>query len=70
MKELNYIGSKNIRKVTWNDGTLKIMFVSGRTYEFSDVPETVIHNMEKAVSAGEFFNQNIKGKYEYKEVKK
>lgn len=70
MKELNYIGSRNIRKVVWSDNKLTITFVSGRVYEFYSVPESVFDQMEGSLSAGEYFDRNIKGKYEYKEVKK
>ena len=48
---------------------LRIIFVSGTIYDYTNVPEKVYNEMRKAFSKGSYLNQYIKGFYKYKKVK-
>jgi hypothetical protein len=48
--------------------TLRIIYVSGRVYDYQDVPEQIYSAMKTAFSKGTFLNKHIKGKYEFKRV--
>lgn len=48
--------------------SLKITFKSGATYEYYDVPEEVVDGFSKADSLGKYFDNNIKGVYNYRRV--
>jgi hypothetical protein len=45
--------------------TLTITFDNGHVYDYQDVPQKVYDGLMKAESKGRYFNQHIKGKYEY-----
>lgn len=47
---------------------LEITFESGRIYQYYNVPEDVYQGMLDAESKGRYFNQEIRGKYDYQEV--
>jgi hypothetical protein len=47
---------------------LDILFVSGKTYRYFDVPRNVYARLLQAESKGQFFNAEIKGAYAYVEV--
>jgi len=49
-------------------GTLTIQFVERGTYEYYDVPTTVWIALKSAGSKGKYFNDNIRGLYEYQRV--
>ena len=55
--------SKVIDKVFYNRKLMKIVFQTGRTYNFRNVPRKIFEDLKKADSAGTFFNKEIKGKY-------
>ena len=44
---------------------LKIVFVSGMIYEYKNVPVKVYEAMKASGSKGIYFNQHIKGKFEF-----
>ena len=48
---------------------LRIIFVSGKVYDYQNVPEYVYDAMKAAGSKGTFLNTEIKGKYEFEEVR-
>jgi hypothetical protein len=48
--------------------TLRIIYVSGMTYDYKKVPEQIYVAMKTAFSKGTFLNQYIKGKYEFEKV--
>jgi hypothetical protein len=52
-----------------SSSALRIIFVSGKVYDYKDVPEEVYTAMKTSVSKGIFFNEHIKGKYEYEKIK-
>ncbi len=45
--------------------TLRIIFRSGRVYDYFGVPLNVYRNMRKADSKGRYLNKHIKGTYEF-----
>ncbi|MCC7206843.1 MAG: KTSC domain-containing protein [Anaerolineae bacterium] len=47
---------------------LEIHFESGRIYQYYDVPDDIFDAMLNAPSKGKFFNQNIRGKFRYREI--
>ena len=48
--------------------TLRITYVSGRMYDYKNVPESVYAAMGSALSKGIFLNKYIKGKYKFEKV--
>ncbi len=48
---------------------LRITFVSGKVYDYKNVPEDVYNAMRVASSKGMFLNTEIKGKYTYQKVR-
>ena len=48
--------------------TLKIVFVSGMIYEYKNVPVKIYEAMKMSGSKGTYFNELIKGKYEFEKV--
>jgi len=49
--------------------TLRVIFVSGKVYDYKKVPLEVYTAMKNAVSKGNYLNRHIKGNYDYKELK-
>jgi hypothetical protein len=47
---------------------LRITFITGRVYEYEDVPPAVAAEFRSAGSRGAYFNRNIRGAYAYREV--
>lgn len=47
---------------------LTITFNNDEDYLFSEVEESVVHDFFSAESHGKYFNQNIKGKYNYSKI--
>ncbi|MGI8951799.1 MAG: KTSC domain-containing protein [Chitinophagaceae bacterium] len=53
-----------------NTNTLRIIFVTGMIYDYKNVPEKVYRAMKESFSKGTYFNQYIKGKYEFEKIEK
>lgn len=49
---------------------LGILFSSGKTYRYLDVPADIYVRLLEAASKGQFFNEEIKDAYRYAEVTK
>jgi len=49
--------------------TLRVIFVSGKVYDYKNVPIEVYKQMKNAPSKGHYLNKHIKGNYDYKELK-
>jgi hypothetical protein len=47
---------------------LIVMFVTGRTYLYENVPPNVAADFDAAPSKGQFFNAYIRDHYRYREV--
>ena len=50
--------------------TLWIVYVSGKMYDYKNVPEQIYTPAKTAFSKGTFLNKYIKGKYEFEKVEK
>ncbi len=44
-------------------GVTRVVFVSGRIYDYTSIPEHIVEEWKNASSLGTYFNQNIKGQY-------
>jgi len=62
--------SSVVAEMIYDDETeiLRIIFVSGMAYDYKKVPLEVYEAMKASGSKGTFFNQNIKGKYNFDKV--
>jgi hypothetical protein len=49
---------------------LEVTFVTGRRYIYDDVPQDVFEAFKAAFSKGIFFNQEIRDRYDYREVQR
>jgi KTSC domain len=47
---------------------LKVSFVTGRTFEYIDVPADVAASFQSAFSKGTFFNGYIRDRYDFREI--
>lgn len=58
--------SSLIKSVQWDDDSeqMLVTFNSGAEFVYKDVPYHIYKNFEGATSAGKYFAQNIKGRYE------
>ncbi|HVZ19253.1 MAG TPA: KTSC domain-containing protein [Terriglobales bacterium] len=61
------IVSSNISEAGFDPAsrTLELMFVNGRVYQYFDVPQHVFDGLCNAPSAGQYFNQEIRGIYRF-----
>lgn len=62
--------SSNIARFGYDNGSqiLGIEFITGGTYHYFDVPESIFEGMKAAPSKGRFLAQSIKGIYRYARV--
>ena len=49
--------------------TLRIIFLSGRIYDYKEVPERIYKHLKAAPSKGTFLNREIKGRYDFEKIK-
>jgi hypothetical protein len=47
---------------------LRIIFVSGKIYDYKNVPEELFNELKAAASKGTFLNKKIKGRFEFEKV--
>lgn len=47
---------------------LTVTFVTGRIYEYVDVPVEVVASFQSAYSKGSFFNGYIRDRYDFREI--
>jgi lysyl-tRNA synthetase class 2 len=59
-----------IRSYRYDPGSrgLTITFQSGRRYLYRDVPETLVEEMKRAFSKGEFFNEHIRAHFKFERL--
>lgn len=64
------VESSNIAMIGYDDETeeLHVKFNSGAEYVYNDVPEEVFEEFLSADSKGQYLNEHIKGKYQYRKV--
>jgi len=47
---------------------LEIVFQTGRVYHYQDVPPTIDEGLRRATSRGEYFNENIRDRFEFERI--
>lgn len=59
--------SQFIRKYSYNPEQmiLTVMFVSGKVYDYFQVPQNVFENFRSSFSKGNFLNRFIKGRFNF-----
>jgi hypothetical protein len=64
---LQPVNSSNINAIGYDSDTqtLTVEFKSGGTYEYYDVPESEFESLRTASSVGQYFQNNIRGRYRY-----
>lgn len=68
MQELRKVESSNIEAMGYTGTGLRVKFLSGATYDYPGVPESVVTEMFEAKSQGKFLNRVIKPLFEFKKV--
>ena len=65
--EMHSVESSNVAQIGHDTSsrTLRILFHSGGTYQYFNVPNDVFDNFLRADSKGKYFHENIKDIYEY-----
>jgi lysyl-tRNA synthetase class 2 len=65
-----FVESSAIARVDYDDAAqmLRVRFMSGRRYRYADVPREVYERFVAAPSKGQFFNAEIRDRYDYTEV--
>ena len=68
--EMQFVDSSNIERIGYdlNSNTLRVEFKSNRTYDYSNVPESVFNELRNASSVGSYHARNIKNSYPYAEI--
>lgn len=68
--EMQFVDSSNIERIGYdaNSNTLRVEFKSNRTYEYSNVPESVFNELRAASSVGGYHAKNIKNSYPYTQI--
>ncbi|MER3491375.1 MAG: KTSC domain-containing protein [Mastigocladus sp. ERB_26_2] len=51
-----------------NTNILQIEFHNGTVYQYSDIDQDTWQDLHQADSIGKFFNENVRGKYQYERV--
>ena len=59
------INSSVISNASYEGQTLTLDFTNGKSTSYIGVPESVALGLESAASAGAYYNDNIKGKYQH-----
>jgi len=60
VKEHNYDAATQILTIKFNNGSI---------YKYQDVPASIAQGLETAISAGQYFNESIKDKYAFDQVR-
>jgi len=66
--ERNTFTSTNLKNMEYENGTLRLMFNAGGVYEYYNVPQTVVSELQQAQSAGSYFHRFIRDQYTFKKV--
>lgn len=70
MKTKTIEKSSNIKEIGYDGETreLTVTFVNKSQYAYADVPPEIFEDFALAESAGRFFHQKVKGKFEYRKL--
>jgi hypothetical protein len=62
--------SSAIRDIEYDpdERRLTVTFITGRIYEYFDVPVGIVGCFEDAESKGAFFNRHIRDHYDFREI--
>ncbi len=62
--------SSAIADIAYNQDSkrLTVTFVTGRIYEYVDVPSDVASSFQSASSKGTFFNAYVRDRYDFREL--
>ena len=65
--EMIDVESSNLDSIGYDEPTreMNIAFNDGSLYAYYNVPPDIWNGFQNASSAGQYFHQNIKGKYEH-----
>lgn len=65
------VSSSNVSTVAYDpiDGTLRVEFKNGGTYDYLRVPEATFRNLINARSPGTYLHDHIKGTFHYEQVR-
>ena len=65
------VSSSSILSVGYDseEGTLEVEFITRSVYQYFNVPFSQYTALMIAPSHGEYFNENIKGKYSYNKIR-
>jgi hypothetical protein len=66
--EKNTFTSTNLHAMEYENGILRLSFNAGGTYEYYDVPQQVVSELQQAQSAGSYFHKFIRDSYKYKKL--
>lgn len=66
--EKNTFNSSNLASMEYDNGTLRLAFNAGGVYEYYNVPQPVVNELQQAQSAGTYFHQNIRANYKFKRL--
>jgi hypothetical protein len=64
------VESSVIAEIGYEDEVMEVRFTNGGVYRYFNVPPQVCLDFLKARSKGNFFNQEIRGEYPCKRMKK
>lgn len=70
MQTATFNDSSNLTAMEYDDltNTLRLGFRAGGTYEYYGVPQRVVDELQHAMSAGTYFHQFIREKFQFKKV--
>ena len=60
--------SNAVAEIRYARERLAVTFVTGRVYEYIDVPVEVAASFRSAFSKGTFFNTYIRDRYDFREI--
>jgi len=65
------VSSSNIASIGYDSSTLtlEVEFLNGSIYQYSNVPSNIYGALITASSHGTYLNANIKGKYNYRQIR-
>lgn len=70
MTDMIPVESSNIKEIGYDSTleTLRVMFKTGKSYDYQEVPDSVWQAFKSAPSKGKFFHANIRSAYPGKRV--
>lgn len=65
------VSSSNLSSVGYDEDSkiLEIEFNDGSVYQYSNVPQNIYEGLMSASSHGKYFHRNVRGSYNYKQIR-